>query len=194
MQGRRDRLLCTNRAEIVEIYFALARTGIVGLPLNYRLAEPEILELMRAMGAKGLIFEAKFSSIAKQAATQLKHLLQIGGDQTDFAVGCEKLSSEALAHAPDIEIEESDPFYFNLTSGTTGLPKSYILTQYNNGGFWPNVSGVRHDKRGRRHDSFPDIWSHRFRLDHRIDALRSSKCPCRTSNQTKHFGLLSENE
>jgi acyl-CoA synthetase (AMP-forming)/AMP-acid ligase II len=57
--------LCTNRAEIVEIYFALARTGIVGLPLNYRLADPEILELMRAMGAKGLIFEAKFSSIAK---------------------------------------------------------------------------------------------------------------------------------
>ena len=31
--------LTTNRAEIVEIYFALARTGIVGLPLNYRLAE-----------------------------------------------------------------------------------------------------------------------------------------------------------
>ena len=31
--------LITNRAEIVEIYFALARTGIVGLPLNYRLAD-----------------------------------------------------------------------------------------------------------------------------------------------------------
>ena len=24
-----------------------------------------------------------------------------------------------------------DPFYFNLTSGTTGLPKSYMMTQYN---------------------------------------------------------------
>jgi acyl-CoA synthetase (AMP-forming)/AMP-acid ligase II len=30
--------LTSNRAEIVEIYFALARTGIIGLPLNYRLA------------------------------------------------------------------------------------------------------------------------------------------------------------
>ena len=45
--------LTSNRAEIVEIYFALARSGIVGLPLNYRLAPAEMLELMRAMGASG---------------------------------------------------------------------------------------------------------------------------------------------
>ena len=58
--------LTSNRAEIVEIYFALARTGIIGLPLNYRLAATEMLELMRAMGASGLIYEGKFASIAEQ--------------------------------------------------------------------------------------------------------------------------------
>lgn len=119
--------LTTNRAEIVEIYFALARTGIVGLPLNYRLAEPEIVELMRAMNAKGPIFKAKFASVAKQAAT-LKHLIQIDGDKATFASDYEMLLAQAPARAPDVEIEESDPYYFNLTSGTTGLPKSYILT------------------------------------------------------------------
>jgi acyl-CoA synthetase (AMP-forming)/AMP-acid ligase II len=30
--------LSTNRAEMIEIYFALAKSGIVGIPLNYRLA------------------------------------------------------------------------------------------------------------------------------------------------------------
>jgi acyl-CoA synthetase (AMP-forming)/AMP-acid ligase II len=129
--------MCTNRAEIVEIYFALARTGIVGLPLNYRLADSEILELMRAMSAKGLIFEAKFASVAKQAATQSKRLVQIGGENTIFAANYETLLSEAPGRAPDIEIEEGDPFYFNLTSGTTGLPKSYVLTQYNNANLGP---------------------------------------------------------
>ena len=129
--------LITNRAEIVEIYFALARTGIVGLPLNYRLADSEILELMRAMSAKGLIFEAKFASVAKQAATQLKHVIQIGDTNATFAADYETLSSEAPVHAPDVEIEDSDPFYFNLTSGTTGLPKSYVLTQYNNASLGP---------------------------------------------------------
>ena len=52
--------LSSNRAEIVEIYFALARTGVIGLPLNYRLAATEMFELMRAMGASGLIYESKF--------------------------------------------------------------------------------------------------------------------------------------
>ena len=92
--------LSTDRAEIIETYFALARTGIVGLPLNYRLADPETFELMRAMGAKGLIFEAKFASVAKQAATQLKHLIQFGGDKTDFAVDYEKVLSESSDPGP----------------------------------------------------------------------------------------------
>jgi fatty-acyl-CoA synthase len=46
--------LCSNRAEMPEIYFALAKCGIVGIPLNYRLAPTEMAELMRAMGARVL--------------------------------------------------------------------------------------------------------------------------------------------
>src|SRR5208337_5012305 len=42
--------LSSNRAEIVEIYFALARNGVIGVPLNYRLTATEMLELIRAMG------------------------------------------------------------------------------------------------------------------------------------------------
>ncbi|MGD0563249.1 MAG: AMP-binding protein [Roseiarcus sp.] len=124
--------LTSNRAEIVEIYFALARTGVIGVPLNYRLAATEMLELMRAMGASGLIYEGRFAAVAEQAGKALKHVVQFGGDKSDFALDYEAFLSAAPPQAPDIEIEEADPFYFNLTSGTTGLPKSYLLTQYNN--------------------------------------------------------------
>ena len=124
--------LTSNRAEIVEIYFALARTGVVGVPLNYRLAATEMLELMRAMGASGLIYESRFAAVAEQAGRALKHVVQFGGDKSDFALDYEALLSAASPQAPDVEIEEADPYYFNLTSGTTGLPKSYLLTQYNN--------------------------------------------------------------
>ena len=122
--------LSSNRAEIVEIYFALARTGIIGLPLNYRLAATEMLELMRAMGASGLIYESKFATIAEQAGKTLKHVIQFGGEKPDFALDYETLLAAASNQAPDIEIDEADPYYFNLTSGTTGLPKSYVLTQH----------------------------------------------------------------
>ncbi|WP_158814313.1 class I adenylate-forming enzyme family protein [Methylocapsa sp. S129] len=123
--------LSSNRAEIVEIYFALARTGIVGLPLNYRLAAREMFELMRAMGASGLIVESKFAAVAEQARG-LRHIIQFGGEKIGFALDYETLLAAATPAAPDIEIDEADPYYFNLTSGTTGLPKSYVLTQYNN--------------------------------------------------------------
>lgn len=129
--------LASNRAEIVEIYFALARTGIIGLPLNYRLAATEMLELLRAMGASGLIYEGKFAAIAEQAGKTLRRVVQFGGETPGFALDYETLLSAASPQAPDIEIDEADPYYFNLTSGTTGLPKSYVLTQYNNSTLGP---------------------------------------------------------
>jgi acyl-CoA synthetase (AMP-forming)/AMP-acid ligase II len=140
--------LTSNRAEIVEIYFALARTGIIGLPLNYRLAAPEMLELMVAMDASGLIYEGKFAPIAEQAGPKLKQVIQFGGEKTGFALDYETLLRNAPAQPPEVDIDEADPFYFNLTSGTTGLPKSYVLTQYNNSTLGPMFEAfdmTRHD-------------------------------------------------
>ncbi|WP_170182042.1 AMP-binding protein [Phreatobacter stygius] len=129
--------LCSNRAEMVETYFALARTGIVGLPLNYRLAEREMIELIRAMGASGLIYEARFAGVADAARPLVRHRIRIGGEASSAEPDYEALLAGASSEAPDIEIDEADPFYFNLTSGTTGLPKSYVLNQYNNSTLGP---------------------------------------------------------
>ncbi|MDR0479766.1 MAG: AMP-binding protein, partial [Burkholderiaceae bacterium] len=46
-KGQCVAFLSTNRAEVVEIYFALAKSGLVGMPLNYRLAPVEMIALMR---------------------------------------------------------------------------------------------------------------------------------------------------
>src|SRR5271170_2751637 len=66
--------LCSNRAEIAEIYFALAKSGLVGIPLNYRLAAPEIIALMQAMGAKALVFDTRFAAAAAQVRTALSQV------------------------------------------------------------------------------------------------------------------------
>ena len=62
--------LCNNRAEMLEIYFALAKSGLVGLPLNYRLAPPEIVALMRAW-ARGRCFRDRFAAAAAQVREAL---------------------------------------------------------------------------------------------------------------------------
>ncbi len=127
--------LCTNRAEMVEIYFALAKTGIVGVPLNYRLAPAEMIQLMADFGAQALIYEQKFAPVAEGARTQvasLRVLIGIGDELASFAAGYEKILADSSEAEPNVDILEEDDYYMNLTSGTTGLPKAYILTQYNN--------------------------------------------------------------
>ncbi len=127
--------LCNNRAEMPEIYYALAKTGLVGIPLNYRLAPVEIVALMSAMGAKALLFETRFTAVAEKLRaelSQVKLFVVIGGDGPAWASEYEALLAESSSAEPDVEVEESDPYYYNLTSGTTGLPKAYVLTQYNN--------------------------------------------------------------
>ncbi len=127
--------LCSNRAETVEIYFALARTGVIGLPMNYRLAVTELVASVRAIGASALVFEARFRSMAQLLLGELpsvRHAVVCGDGDGGSALDYETLLADAPPEAPDVEIDETDPFYFNLTSGTTGLPKSYLLTHYNN--------------------------------------------------------------
>lgn len=130
-KGDRVAFLLSNRVEMAEVYFALARSGIVGVPLNYRLAPRELDELMGAMGATGLIFDERFADMADSCRNARDFRLRVGapdGVTQDY----EAALSAATPDHPQVTIEEDDPFYFNLTSGTTGLPKSYIVTQFNN--------------------------------------------------------------
>lgn len=127
--------LCGNRAELPEIYFALAKLGLIGIPLNYRLAPAEIVALMQAMGASGMIYETRFAGAAEQVRAsqpQVRTFVAVGESGADWAIPYEDLLGRSSDAEPDVAVEEHDPFYFNLTSGTTGLPKSYVLTHLNN--------------------------------------------------------------
>jgi fatty-acyl-CoA synthase len=127
--------LCSNRAEMPEIYFALAKCGIVGIPLNYRLAPAEMAELMRAMVARVLIYEARFEACAlhvQEHMSDLRFNVVIGASAARLDFEYEALLAEGEAREPRTVVDEADAYYFNLTSGTTGLPKSYSLTQFNN--------------------------------------------------------------
>jgi fatty-acyl-CoA synthase len=127
--------LCTNRAEIVEIYSALAKIGVLGIPLNYRLAPTEMIDLMAHGDATALIFDPWFGEIAgqaKEALPGIRHFVGMGDHLPEFAAGYELLLEQSADTEPEVDVFEEDVMYMNLTSGTTGLPKSYLLTQYNN--------------------------------------------------------------
>jgi acyl-CoA synthetase (AMP-forming)/AMP-acid ligase II len=125
----------SNRAEVIETFFAIGKLGLVGLPLNYRMTPKEIVQMVIHAEAKALIFETAYSPFAEAVRQQIpgvKTFIGIGGQIPAFALDYEKLIADSSTAEPDVEVNEEDDYYLNLTSGTTGLPKSYMLTHYNN--------------------------------------------------------------
>lgn len=136
-QGECIAFLASNRTEMVEIYFALAKGGYIGMPLNYRLAPGEMHALMKDVNAAGLLFEDKFADAALQACTSLPSLrtrVSFGesGLRATGVQDYEALIAQANADEPSVVVHEHDPYYYNLTSGTTGTPKCYVISHYNN--------------------------------------------------------------
>jgi fatty-acyl-CoA synthase len=135
MKGERVAVLSMNRIEYIIILFAVQRLGALLLPLNYRLASPEIGFQLSDSDAKLLIVEERFREKSDQIEVAPK---VIALDK--FCEEAEKASSEVNNFHGDFE----DPCMILYTSGTTGRPKGALIT--NKMLFWNSVNtGLRLD-------------------------------------------------
>ncbi len=55
VKGERLALLMGNTSEFLEIFFACAKTGAILVPVNYRLAGPEIEYILRDSAPRGIV-------------------------------------------------------------------------------------------------------------------------------------------
>src|SRR5450432_3713830 len=86
--GDRLGLLALNRPEYLTLLFACARLGAMLVPVNWRLAPPEQLFILRDAGVRALILEPEFGAVAASAASALPDCRQIAlplalGDEFD---------------------------------------------------------------------------------------------------------------
>jgi acyl-CoA synthetase (AMP-forming)/AMP-acid ligase II len=128
----RDRLcvLAENTHKYLEIYFAASKLGISVTPLNFRLADPEIIHIVN--DAEATIFFA--GDGYEERASGMKDRLPrvkswIGLDRTiEGFEGYEVLLSEASDQEPGRDAAEEDMAVLMYTGGTTGLPKGVMLS------------------------------------------------------------------
>lgn len=131
--GDRVGLLMTNNNEFLEIYFATAKIGAVLVPVNTRLAGPEIDFILNDCTVKGFIFGKAFEQTVAEMRYPGAARFRISTGPTAVAdtLDYEALISEASEAQPEVEIHEDDLHIIMYTSGTTGRPKGAMLTHKN---------------------------------------------------------------
>jgi fatty-acyl-CoA synthase len=128
--GRGDRvaLLAANGPEYFELQFACGRIGAVMVPLNWRLAVPELQYILGDAAPKLLMHDAEFAvaAAALQASCAIPHTLQIGAGAAGSPY--ERALASASASVPRAVVTHDDISTIMYTSGTTGHPKGAIIT------------------------------------------------------------------
>ena len=133
--GDRVAMLMSNCSEFLEIFFACAKTGAIMVPLNFRLAVPELTYILKDSAPDLLIYGAEFDEKISQlkAAVKVKKYFRHGGDAPkDDEVFSDYVRQQSGEEPPVInEVAIKDPLFIMYTSGTTGNPKGAILTHQN---------------------------------------------------------------
>ncbi|MFN3512833.1 MAG: AMP-binding protein [Phenylobacterium sp.] len=114
-------LVCSNRAEFIEVLSATLRTGIRITPVNWHLTADEIAYIIQDCEAKALVGEARVATVGPAAAQcpNLAVKLAVGGAIDGFEDYDATLAPLDGSDIPDPVLGNQMMY----TSGTTGRPK-----------------------------------------------------------------------
>jgi long-chain acyl-CoA synthetase len=133
--GRGDRvaILALNSDRYWEAMYAIPGLGAIMVPLNTRLAPPEIAFMLADSGARALIVDDNFAGMPGQLAGQMgevAHVIHIGEAATPPGM----VAWESLLASPPPgfgEAGDNDVAGIFYTGGTTGRSKGVMLTHRN---------------------------------------------------------------
>ncbi|MBI5590814.1 MAG: long-chain-fatty-acid--CoA ligase [Deltaproteobacteria bacterium] len=136
-RGGRVAMLDFNSYRYLEVYFGMALTGDVLLPLNIRLSAAEYTYILNNAEAEAIIFHADFKPMITKIRPELKTVKQFyiaeGPADEPWITGTYEDAINKAASDPVESALEDENAVLNLyyTSGTTGNPKGVMLTHRN---------------------------------------------------------------
>jgi fatty-acyl-CoA synthase len=124
-------LLSYNCPEFLETIFAANYLGAIAMPINWRLAAPEVRYILEHSEARVLVYDESLEECATEAAKDLEGLalIRVGG-----------IDGVRTSPPPYESVAADDVHRLMYTSGTTGRPKGVMLTHANLA--WKNVAHV----------------------------------------------------
>ncbi|MEO9851326.1 MAG: AMP-binding protein [Reichenbachiella sp.] len=120
IKGERLIVVAEHCLEYVALFSMAQKTGIIIVPVNYRLSASEIDYLIADCRPKQIIVERKFEHLAKG--------LKEGVDMVWMEDLASELTSVQMSAFESRDFDESHPLFILYTSGTTGRPKGAIYS------------------------------------------------------------------
>lgn len=128
-KGARVAVFAKNSIEYAEV-FGLVKLGLVVVPLNWRLDQGALQDLLRDCAPDVLIVDRAHHGLVKDFAAKLDTLklaLCFDGPEPGFD-GYEAVLNESHSPASIPDVESDDPASIIYTSGTTGHPKGAVIS------------------------------------------------------------------
>ena len=145
-RGDRIAYLGLNTPEVLVLLFACARIGAVLAPLNWRLAAPEHIYMLKQAGPSALFVTPEFVGHVEDISPDIGSVSLIAyGKTRDGWLSYDALLAQGSAtYQPNGDTHSNDPVLLCYTSGTTGKAKGALLS--NNALAWNAVNSTHmHD-------------------------------------------------
>ncbi|NDK90554.1 acyl--CoA ligase [Gordonia desulfuricans] len=130
-RGDRVGVLSHNRVEVVEAWFGLERFGLVRVVLHSHFDIATHVRTIGEVGVSTLIFHEAFTAqleSVRDELTEVGTFVCIGDSCPEWAVSYEAVIALGSQADPCLDVEEDEPCFLQLTTGTTGHPKPWIHT------------------------------------------------------------------
>jgi fatty-acyl-CoA synthase len=130
-------LLSYNCPEFLETIFAVNHLGAIAMPINWRLAAPEVRYILEHSEARALVCDESLLELANDATKGMDELVRacIADRAPD---GWSSLASLHSTAPERVAVAADDVHRLMYTSGTTGRPKGVMLTHANLA--WKNLA------------------------------------------------------
>jgi acyl-CoA synthetase (AMP-forming)/AMP-acid ligase II len=124
-KGDKVATVLPNCLEQLEVYCAVAKNGLVAVPLSPLLQEAGLVTLLSNSDAKLVISTAAFTDTLDRARAQVPGVV---GPRPGYRGYAELVGDASEAEPPDAGLRGADPYIIIYSSGTTGEPKGIVHT------------------------------------------------------------------
>ena len=121
-----------NSPQFLQVMFGAAQLAAVFVPVNTRLAAPEMRHVLVDSGARAVVLDAEFLDRAMPGveAGRIAHVIVTGEGLAEHP-GLARLIAEAPHGHTVADVDLDTPAAIIYTSGTTGRPKGAVLSHGN---------------------------------------------------------------